>query len=103
MATLAKRERVRFSYKDYCKWTDDRRWELIDGIEYDMSPAPSRVHQKLSGELFVRIYNALEDRQYVKAEIYADLDIIESTVIEGLKIAVADLFGLPSEPTSSEH
>ena len=52
MATSAEQERRRFSYKDYCKWTDDGRWELIDGVEYDMSPAPSRIHQKLSGELF---------------------------------------------------
>ena len=41
MATSAEQERRRFSYKDYCKWTDDGRWELIDGVEYDMSPAPS--------------------------------------------------------------
>ena len=68
MGTLASRERERFSYADYCKWTDDERWELIDGVEYDMSPAPSRIHQKLSGELFVRIYNVLKDRQ---CEVYA--------------------------------
>ena len=52
----------------YCKWTDDGRWELIDGVEYDMSPAPSRMHQKLSGELFVRIYTVLKDR---RCDVYA--------------------------------
>ena len=65
---LAKPERERFSYKDYSKWTDDGRWELIDGVEYDMSPAPSRSHQKLSGELFVRIYNVLKDK---RCDVYA--------------------------------
>ena len=203
MATLAKQEHGRFSYKDYCKWTDDGRWELIDGIEYDMSPAPSRIHQKLSGELFVRIYDVLkekqcdvyaapfdvrlsddaeasdeevftvvqpdivvvcdeskldergclgapdlvieilspdtaakdmkikrdlyekhgvreywlvhptdktlmiyslgQDKQYAKAEIYAGQDIVESTVIEGLKIELTDLFGFSSKPASSKH
>ncbi len=68
MEFLAKRDRVRLNYRDYCEWTDGRRWELIDGLEYDMSPAPARIHQKLSGELFVRIYNALKDRQ---CEVYA--------------------------------
>ena len=203
MATSAEPEQRRFSYKDYCKWTDDGRWELIDGMEYDMSPAPSRIHQKLSGELFVMIhavlkgkqcdvyaapfdvrladyaeasdediftvvqpdivvvcdklkldergcvgapdliieilspYTAAKDmktkrdlyeqhgvkeywlvhpidktfmvyclnevRQYAKAEIYADQDIFESTVIEGLKIALPELFGVPAEPASSKH
>ena len=203
MGTLASRERERFSYADYCKWTDDERWELIDGVEYDMSPAPSRIHQKLSGELFVRIYDVLKDRQcevyaapfdvrlpdyaeasdeeiftvvqpdivvvcdaskldergcmgapdlvieilspytaakdmkikrdlyeqhgvreywlvhptdktfmvyclrqdkqYAKAEIYASQDIVESTVIEGLKIELTDLFGFSPEPASSKH
>ena len=203
MATSAEQERRRFSYKDYCKWTDDGRWELIDGVEYDMSPAPSRIHQKLSGELFVRIHTVLKDKQcdvyaapfdvrladyaeasdediftivqpdivvvcdklkldergcvgapdliieilspytaakdmktkrdlyeqhgvkeywlvhpidktfmvyclnqvkqYAKAEIYANQDIFESTVIEGLKIALPELFGVPAEPASSNH
>ena len=203
MGTLPSREGARFSYSDYCKWTDDGRWELIDGVEYNMSPAPSRMHQKISGELFVRIYNVLKerqcdvyaapfdvrlpdyaeasdeeiftvvqpdmvvvcdeskldergcmgapdlvieilspstagkdmkikrdlyeqhgvreywlvhptdktfmvyrlrkDKQYAKAEIYADQDIVESTVIEGCRIALTDLFGLPPEPPSSEH
>ena len=203
MATSAERELRRFSYKDYCKWTDDGRWELIDGVEYDMSPAPSRIHQKLSGELFVRIHTVLKDKQcdvyaapfdvrladyaeasdediftvvqpdivvvcdklkldergcvgapdliieilspysaakdmktkrdlyeqhgvkeywlvhpidktfivyclnevkqYAKAEIYADQDIFESAVIEGLKIALPELFGVSAEPASSNH
>ena len=203
MGTLASRERERFSYADYCKWTDDECWELIDGVEYDMNPAPSRIHQKLSGELFVKIYDVLKDRQcevyaapfdvrlpdyaeasdeeiftvvqpdivvvcdaskldergcmgapdlvieimspytaakdmkikrdlyeqhgvreywlvhptdktvmvyclsqdkqYVKAEIYASQDIVKSTVIEGLKIELTDLFGFSPEPASSKH
>ena len=203
MGTLAETKQRRFSYKDYCSWTDDDRWELIDGVEYDMSPAPSRIHQKLSGELFVMIHSVLKnrkcdvysapfdvrlpdyeqasdeeiftvvqpdiavicdeskldergcvgspdliieilsphtaardmktkrdlyekhgvkeywlvhptdktfmiyrlmhDKQYPKAEIYADQDIVESTAIEGLKIALTDLFGFPPEPSSSKH
>lgn len=43
-----------FTYRDYCGWPEDERWELIDGVAYDMSPAPSRYHQGLSRELIVR-------------------------------------------------
>ena len=203
MATLAEQDKRHFSYKNYCEWMDDKRWELINGVEYDMSPAPSRIHQKLSGELFVRIYDVLkekqcdiyaapfdvrlpdyaeasdkevftvvqpdivvvcdkskldergclgapdlvveilspytaakdmkikrdlyekhgvreywlvhptdktlmiyslkQDKQYARAEIYTGRDIVESAVIEGLKIKLTDLFGFSSKPVSSKH
>lgn len=35
----------RFTYGEYVQWQGDNRWELIDGIAFDMSPAPSRLHQ----------------------------------------------------------
>ena len=34
-----------FTYQEYLTWPDDERWELIDGIAYDISPAPARRHQ----------------------------------------------------------
>jgi len=37
-----------FTYADYCSWPEEERWELIDGIAYDMTPAPSRLHADLS-------------------------------------------------------
>ncbi len=40
-----------FTYADYCSWPDEERWELIDGIAYDMTPAPSRLHAVLLREL----------------------------------------------------
>ena len=40
-----------FTYKDYSSWPENERWELIDGVAYDMSPAPSRKHQEISFEL----------------------------------------------------
>ncbi|MBN2444412.1 MAG: Uma2 family endonuclease [Spirochaetales bacterium] len=44
----------KYTYKDYCGWDDDTRWELIDGVAYDMSPSPSVKHQnvllQLAGE-----------------------------------------------------
>ncbi len=29
------------------------RWELIDGVAYDMSPSPGWRHQELVGKLFL--------------------------------------------------
>ena len=41
----------KYTYHDYRGWPEEERWELIDGIAYDMSPAPSRKHQGLSREI----------------------------------------------------
>jgi len=51
-----------WTYADYCSWPDDERWELIDGVAYAMSPAPSRRHQELSGALFNQFYNYLKGK-----------------------------------------
>ena len=40
-------DKKRYTYADYLQWADEERWELIDGVPYDMSPAPSRSHQKI--------------------------------------------------------
>lgn len=41
--------------------TWEGRWELINGVAYDMTPAPSLDHQRVSGRLYLAIGNALEE------------------------------------------
>jgi len=53
----------KFSYADYLSWADEERWETIQGVAYDMSPAPTREHQGLSGIIFAKIYSFLSDRE----------------------------------------
>jgi Uma2 family endonuclease len=36
-----------YRYGEYRTWSDDERWELIDGVAYDMSLAPSTAHQAI--------------------------------------------------------
>jgi Uma2 family endonuclease len=57
MGPLADQRDELFTYGDYLKWDDDERWELIDGIAYNMTPAPSRFHQKISLELILQLGN----------------------------------------------
>ena len=45
----------RYTYGDYRTWPDDERWELIDGVAWNMSPAPSSRHQGLLGELYLQV------------------------------------------------
>lgn len=50
----------RFTYGDYCRWPEDERWELIEGQPFNMSPAPTRQHQKLVLEIGRQLGNQLE-------------------------------------------
>ena len=61
MGPLAEKKDELYTYGDYLKWDDDERWELIDGVAYKMTPAPSRFHQQVSGELFRRLANYFQN------------------------------------------
>ena len=50
------------TYADYRTWPDDRRYELIEGAAYAMAPAPSINHQRMAGEIYRQIGNALHGK-----------------------------------------
>lgn len=68
MAIPERDQHIKYTYKEYLNWPHEERWEIIDGIPYNMSPAPSRKHQKISGELFAAIHNYLKDKT---CEVYS--------------------------------
>lgn len=51
-----------YSYADYLTWNFDEMVELIKGRMFKMNAAPKRIHQKLSGKIFVKLYNFLEGK-----------------------------------------
>ncbi len=57
----------KYSYADYLKWQFDERVELIKGWIHKMSPAPSRRHQKIEGDIFGSFWNHLRNN---KCEVY---------------------------------
>jgi hypothetical protein len=57
MPQLDKKSIKKFNYADYLTWSDDERWEIIEGVTYNMSPAPAREHQRVSAIIFVKIFN----------------------------------------------
>ncbi|SDG42463.1 Uma2 family endonuclease [Desulfosporosinus hippei] len=61
MSLLVQKDDKKYTYAEYLKWTDGQRWELLDGIAYNIA-APSRRHQEVSGELFYQIRSYLADR-----------------------------------------
>ena len=74
-------------------YDENEKIEIIDGKIYNMTPAPSRIHQKIIMELSAEI------RNYIKAnngscEVYpAPFDVILKMMMKILKI-VKILFNL---------
>ena len=55
----------RFTYGDYLKWPEGERWELIDGVAYDMTPAPGMQHQVISSRLHGQIFEFLKGQSCI--------------------------------------
>ena len=49
-----------YTYADYYKWKFEDRVELIKGRIFKMSPVPNRLHQELTGEIYLRLRNFLD-------------------------------------------
>jgi Uma2 family endonuclease len=48
-----------YTLEDWKSW--EGRWELINGVAYDMTPAPSLEHQGIVTALSARLFMALEE------------------------------------------
>jgi Uma2 family endonuclease len=55
-------EYERYTYQDYLSWPEGERYELIDGVAYAMSPAPTTGHQRILVELTRQVSNYLLDK-----------------------------------------
>jgi Uma2 family endonuclease len=55
-------QQQRYTYGAYLTWGDEVRGELIDGVFYDMSPAPSTLHQSVSIELATQVNTFLRGK-----------------------------------------
>ena len=65
-----------YTYEDYLKFADDEVVEIIDGRILAMSPAPSRIHQKIIMELSAEIRNYIKSNNG-DCEVYpAPFDVI---------------------------
>ena len=60
--SLKKDTTQKYTYKDYLDLPDDERWEIINGVADDMSPAPSTEHQRISMALSNAFYNYLKEK-----------------------------------------
>jgi Uma2 family endonuclease len=72
----------RYTYKDYEKWEGD--WELIRGIPYAISPAPTWQHQEFGSRFITLFTNSLVQKNNscnCKVLYESDWIVSEDTVV----------------------
>lgn len=52
----------KYTFADYLTWGGEERYELIDGVPYLMSPAPTPRHQEVVAELIRQFGNCLRGK-----------------------------------------
>ena len=90
----ARQKDARYTIRDYRAGKEGEYFELIDGVVYDMSPAPRVEHQRIAGEIFGSLYNFLKGKP---CEVFsAPIDVYfaenedEDTVVQPDIIVVCD-------------
>lgn len=78
-----------YVYADYALWEGD--WELLDGIAYAMSPAPSVSHQEINSKIMFELMNSLKKCKNCKALPEVDWKIAEDTVVQPDSLVVCNL------------
>jgi Uma2 family endonuclease len=93
----------RFTWQDYQTWPDSERWEIIDGIAYAMSPAPSTRHQTVAVNLLVKFSQACAGKPckpfVAPTEVkLSDQDVVQPDILvvcDPTKITPSHIEGAP--------
>lgn len=87
----------KFSYDDYVAWTDERRWELIDGEPFSMSPGARPVHQRLVARIWSAISSNLRGSKCEAFISPIDIKLSEQNIVQPDIVVVCD----PSQVTDT--
>lgn len=80
----------RYTWSDYRAWSDDEHWEIIGGLAYAMSPAPSIKHQTVAGNLFAKILHQLSGKPCRPLIAPTDVRLSETDVVQPDILVVCD-------------
>ena len=73
----------KYTADDYFSFPEEMKVELINGMIYDMSPSPLRIHQEISGGMFAEIYNYIKKNKG-GCKVYSapfDVKLSDDTVV----------------------
>jgi Uma2 family endonuclease len=84
-----KRDAV-FTWADYRSWPDEERWEIIGGVAYAMSPAPSTKHQSVGARMYSRLERGLEGKPCRPFIAPTDVKLSDRDVVQPDILVVCD-------------
>ncbi|MBM2834175.1 MAG: Uma2 family endonuclease [Candidatus Brocadiaceae bacterium] len=98
-----KKATQKYTWDDYRTWPDNERWEIIDGVAYNMTPAPSVKHQNVAGNFFSQLKQKLANKTckpFIAPVdvILSEYDIVQPDVFvvcDKNKITEANIKGAP--------
>lgn len=83
-----------FTLADWRTWPEGERWEIIDGMAWNMSPAPRVPHQRLTLDLGRRLANFLEGKPcqpfVAPVDVFLSAKDLEDSVVEPDVFVVCD-------------
>ncbi|TLD40191.1 MAG: hypothetical protein JETT_3543 [Candidatus Jettenia ecosi] len=87
---LTKKSAKKYTWNDYLSWPNDERWEIIDGVAYNMTPAPSVKHQTLVGNLFSQLKQKLTNKPCRPFIAPVDVILTEHDIVQPDVFVVCD-------------
>lgn len=77
-----------YTYEDYLLF--EGNWEIINGVAYNMSPAPMKKHQRISQKISWVLEEALQECERCEALLPVDYKIDEDTIVQPDNLVVCD-------------
>lgn len=81
---------ARCTWTDYRSWPDEERWEILAGVAYAMSPAPSTRHQMVTGNFFGCLRQALAGSRCKPFVAPTDVKLSDNDVVQPDILVVCD-------------
>ena len=79
-----------YDWDDYRSWPDEKRWEIIGGEVFDMTPAPTPRHQTVTGEIFAHLHAHFAGKPCRPFMAPVDVRLSEKDVVQPDLVVVCD-------------
>jgi len=79
-----------YTWKDYCSWSSEERWEIIDGRPIAMSPSPGYRHQRICLRLGAELDAFLRGKPCEVAIAPMDVKLSDEDIVQPDVLVVCD-------------
>ena len=90
MSSILKPKTDRYTVADYLSWDDGERWELIGGVAYNMSPAPTIRHHDIGINFYSLLRNRLQGKPCKPFIAPVDVVLSDEDVVQPDVLVVCD-------------